>query len=45
MHLLLYAYKEGEEGHKLVIQVMVVGSAKVTPGHIAKHCELEVLTE
>jgi hypothetical protein len=40
--VLLYAYNEGEDGHKLEIHDIVVGSANVGFGHIAKHSEFVV---
>lgn len=33
MHLLSYANRAGNEGHNDDIQVIVVGSARVEPGH------------
>jgi hypothetical protein len=38
--VLLNANNAGEVGHKLVMQDIVLGSAFVTPGHIATHSEL-----
>jgi len=37
MHWLLYPNNEGHVGHNVVIHDIVVGSANVTPGHVATH--------
>ena len=37
MQVLLYAYKEGFDGHRVVIQDIVVGSARVVRGQIYRH--------
>lgn len=36
MQVLLYPYRAGSEGHFVDMQLIVVGSASVTPGHIYK---------
>ena len=45
MHVLLNAKREGRDGHRVEMQLIVVGSARSTPGQTVRHSELLELAE
>lgn len=45
MQVLLKAKRAGREGHRVEMQLMVVGSARRTPGQTYRHCEVVELGE